>query len=94
VDRREISIEPGRTAARIAALLNLGGEAMHQMTKIFENNRPQQTESGSSERLLTLTTTGWTEQQLQVFHSHCDEEMTGYGYSLNEEYWIEGHEVS
>jgi len=94
VDQREISIEPRLTAARIAALLDLGDEATHQMTRIFENNRPQQTESGSSERLLTLETTKWTEQQLQVFHSHCDEEMTGYGYSLDEKYWIDGHGAS
>ena len=89
VDQHEISAAPASTAARVAAFLGLGDDATQQMTGIFENNRPQQTEAGSTERLLTLATTGWTEQQVQVFHVNCDEEMAAFGYTIDEGYSIE-----
>jgi predicted ATPase len=89
VDQREISVGPANTAARIAAFLGLGDAAAQQMTRIFETNRPQQTENGSAERLLTLRSTGWSEQQVQVFHTNCDEEMRAFGYTEDETYWLE-----
>jgi hypothetical protein len=86
VDQREISVRPAETAARTTAFLGLGGKATARMTAIFEDNRPQQTESGSAGRVLTLETTGWNEEQVRIFHMHCDTEMAAFGYSTDDQY--------
>jgi Sulfotransferase family len=86
VDQREISAGPAETGGRIAAFLALGNAATERMTEIFETNRPQQTENGSAERLLTLQTTGWTDEQVRVFHRCCDAEMRAFGYTLDGSY--------
>jgi hypothetical protein len=86
IDQREISAGPAEAAGRLAAFLALGDDAARRMTVIFETNRPQQTQSGSAERLLRLETTGWTDEQVRVFHKYCDIEMEAFGYSLDESY--------
>ena len=40
----------------------------------------------SARRRLSLTGTGWTEQQQEVFHRNCDEQMRAFGYSEDETY--------
>lgn len=86
VDQRDIGEAPAETAARIAAFLGMPAEAQAKMAAIFGSETPQQTEPGSARRMLSLAGTGWTEQQLQVFHRSCDKQMRAYGYGEDETY--------
>jgi hypothetical protein len=86
VDQFEIGRAPAETAARIAQFLGLTEEAAARIAGIFMSERPQQTEAGSAERVLTLETTGWSEQQLQVFRTQCSAEMSAFGYTIDERY--------
>ena len=86
VDQRDIGEAPFETAGRIAAFLELPAEAQARVAAIFGSEVPQQTEPGSARRTISLAATGWTEQQLKVFHRNCDEQMRAYGYSEDESY--------
>ncbi len=86
VDQRDISAQPAETAARIAAFLDIGPEGMENIRRTFVHDRPQETEPGSADRVLSLATTGWSAEQIGTFHLHCDHEMACHGYSFDETY--------
>jgi hypothetical protein len=88
VDQYEISHAPLETAARISRFLSLTENAVQRMASIFEGGRPQQTEAGSAKRILSLASSGWTAQQLEVFHAKCDQEMVAFGYTDDDQYWV------
>jgi antitoxin component HigA of HigAB toxin-antitoxin module len=94
VDQFEISQMPDEVATRIAQFLDLGHTARAQIAGLFASERPQQTEVGSAQRILTLERTGWIEQQLRTFHTRCDEEMCAYGYTTDETYWSQASRSS
>jgi hypothetical protein len=87
VDQFEISQAPDETATRIAQFLSLDQKAEACIARFFTNERPQQTEAGSAQRILSLGQTGWIEEQLKTFHIRCDEEMSAFGYTTGESYW-------
>ena len=87
VDQHAISLTPGEMAARMGAFLGLAAPSVVQIETAFTRQRPQQTEEGSADRVLSLDRSGWTEAQRVVFHTHCDGEMAAEGYSTDESYW-------
>ena len=87
VDQHAISIKPRETAEQLGTFLNLGPQGVSQITAAFTRQRPQQTEDGSADRVLSLDTVGWSEQQRAIFHQHCDAEMAAEGYSTDGSYW-------
>ena len=90
VDQREISIRPEETAARIGSFLQMMPAGTESVLRSFTSHTPQQTESGSAHRILTLETAGWSEPQISTFHKLCNEEMQAEGYSTDETYWTAG----
>jgi hypothetical protein len=56
------------------------------MLNTFRSNRPQQTEAGSAERVHTLASAGFTDNQTAVFLRHCKAEMDAFGYSFDATY--------
>lgn len=93
VDQRDIGDAPEAVAAMICRFLQVPAEGQAKMASIFANEQPQQSEPGSARRTFTLETTGWTVQQKQVFHRHCDEEMRAFGYTEDEFYKTDAPEA-
>ena len=88
IDQQDISAAPKATAQRIADFLHLAPAAAQRLEQSFTQNRPQQTEPGSADRVLSLDSVPWTGEQRAAFHRHCDAEMAVYGYSCDSTYRI------
>ncbi len=81
VDQREMAVAPEAVTVRLTNLLNLDDAAANRMAQVFRAERPQETFSGSAERVLDLAKTGWTDAQKQIFLTSCGAEMEAYGYT-------------
>jgi hypothetical protein len=79
---------PAAAAAPITAFLRLSPKQEARLVNAFRKERPQQTEAGSTARVLTLKTAGWSPQQIELFKRHCGQEMELFGYSLDESYKV------
>jgi hypothetical protein len=86
IDQHDIAQAPEGAAAALAAFLAVPLSVQTSIMEIFERDRPQETEPGSAARTLTLASTGWSAQERQFFHKHCDAPMAAYGYTGDESY--------
>lgn len=89
VDQRAISQNSADVAARLGTFLGLAAPGVAQIQAAFTRQKPQQTEEGSADRVLSLDGVGWTEAQRAAFHAQCDGEMAAEGYSTDETYWTQ-----
>ena len=81
IDQFDIANHPEETAAVIAHLLAIPDDGRAHMTATFSAQTPQRTDDGSTRLILPLSGTGWTVQQIALFHQHCDDEMRHFGYT-------------
>jgi hypothetical protein len=86
IDQQDIARAPGEVAGKLAAFLGAGVEAQERMKRTFTRDRPQETEAGSSARIMNLQDTGWTTQQREIFLRLCGPELEHYGYRLDAAY--------
>jgi hypothetical protein len=86
IDQRDISADPATVAGRLGDFLALETAGRAALLGAFSSKRPQQTEPGSADRVLSLAETGWTYAQTAMFHQHCDTEMQAAGYTMDESY--------
>ena len=86
IDQYDMIREPANTAATLGRFLELDQEREDSMLAMLEKTRPQETESGSAIRVLTLEATGWSAHQRQTFIKHCSQEMEAFGYTLDATY--------
>ncbi len=87
IDQHDIGQVPEGAASALAAFLELPMPLQVKIADVFFRDRPQQTEHGTATRILTLDGTGWSTEQKQIFHKHCDEPMAAYGYTEDQQYW-------
>ncbi len=90
IDQRDISTRPEIVVRRLGAFLQLDQAALPPMLRVFTSHRPQETEPGSAHRLLSLSQTGWTQNQTATFHRLCDAEMQAEGYATDATYRVDG----
>lgn len=83
VDQFDIAHSPQREAARIGAYLNLDSAGVKAIIEEMTGSQPQRTDEESARRVLSLGTTGWTPQQIDLFKAYCLDEMEAYGYALD-----------
>jgi hypothetical protein len=86
VDQQDLIQSPGATSAQLAAFLNLSEAQAARLAATFRKERPQQTSAGTTERVLTLRSTGWSPQQIGLFTKICGPEMELFGYTLDDTY--------
>lgn len=86
IDQHDISEQPGATAAALAHFLELAEDARATLERTFRSERPQQSEPGSAQRVLSLQSTGWSAEQIRLFEQHCGEQMRAFGYSTDANY--------
>ena len=89
VDQQEMVQTPDVVADRIGELLRLPPARRDAVVATFQCNRPQQTDSGSAAKILSLADLPWSEPQRAAFDRHCTSEMIAYGYSTADSYWAE-----
>jgi predicted ATPase len=86
VDQRDINSDPETTTCEIADYLQMNGAAASQVQRAFTSERPQQTEPGSADRVLSLATVPWSAEQKATFTRCCGPEMQRNGYTMDLRY--------
>jgi len=86
LDQRDMIANPEAVSAQLANFLRLSADQQAQLTTAFREERPQRTSEHSTERLYSLQSTGWSPQEVELFMTHCKQEMDWYGYTLDETY--------
>lgn len=84
VDQQDMIQHPQAVAAELAGFLGLASGGPIEAT--LRLSRPQQSESNSAERVVTLDGLGWSQDQLTVFGKYCAAEMEAYGYAFDDQY--------
>lgn len=86
IDQRDMVAAPDIAATKLKQLLALDDQQLATITSVLTKKRPQETTPGSSEKVVGLESTGWTQEQKQTFIKLCGEEMKRQGYSMDESY--------
>ncbi|PWT79426.1 MAG: hypothetical protein C5B44_06890 [Acidobacteria bacterium] len=86
IDQQDLIRDPEMAANKIAKLLDLPEIQVASLTKLFQEHRPQQTEAGTAQRILSLEDL-WDEPRRHLFEKICGPEMKLYGYSFDAHYW-------
>jgi hypothetical protein len=86
IDQWDIANHPATTAQALVDFLNLPEQKAKILEDTFVTQHPQQTYTGSAQRTLTLTETGWTTAEQQIFRKHCDELMKANAYTEDSSY--------
>jgi hypothetical protein len=86
IDQQQIIQCPDEAALSLNAFLSVDTSKNDDLIKVFQINRPQQTADGSAARVISLESTGWSDQQKSVFLQHCKAEMEAFGYSMGNDY--------
>ena len=86
VDQRDISDAPEATANLIGDFLALSPAARLKVVETMTRDRPQETQPGTSARVLTLQETGWSDEQIAIFERECGPQMRAYGYTTDATY--------
>jgi len=87
IDQQEIVRAPSLVAADLARFLGTNPEQREKIRRTFATDRPQQTDSGSAARVLSLDSVGWTAQQQDTFRRLCGPELEQFQYSTTQSYW-------
>lgn len=90
IDQRSMAATPDDAVRALAKLLKLDRQQYKIAEETLRGKRPQQTEPGSSDRVSSLSSCGWTAEQIQIFRANCGDEMKRQGYSEDESYWLKG----
>ncbi len=88
IDQRDIAEAPEATARMLGEFLALDAAAQAKVSDTMIRDRPQETQPGSSTRVITLEDTGWTAEQIAIFEKECGQQMRAFGYTLDETYRI------
>lgn len=88
VDQFDMAHHPSVVANRLRVFLGLEEAATDAAVRTLRTLRPQQTEAGSAERVLSLSAVGWTEDRIASFERLCGPEMRAFGYRSDELYRV------
>jgi hypothetical protein len=88
VEQQDMVKHPAVVAAELGELLGLPPDRQAGLIKIMGSERPQQTTAGSTERVMSLASTGWSPADVDLFLTHCKAEMDAFGYTLDETYSV------
>jgi Sulfotransferase family len=86
IDQQDMIRDPEDVAQRMAGLLDLSEPQAAAATDFFRKRRPQETEPGTAQRVLSLQDL-WDEAGRQTFETICGPEMKAFGYSTGPGYW-------
>jgi hypothetical protein len=81
VDQYDLIRDAEGISRRIADFLGFEAEQSKNLVKAFKTNRPQQTSNGSAEKIHSLDSLGWSDDQLAAFKRICSSEMQAFGYT-------------
>jgi len=88
VDQQDMAIDPLGVAAKVSNLL-VGSDGLAvAIHRTLKSSRPQQTSEETTDRILSLGTTGWTTAQQDFFQRTCGAEMAAYGYTTDASYSV------
>jgi hypothetical protein len=86
IDQQDMLQEPEMVAASLCDFVRGDVALWPKAAKLLRSSRPQQTQEGSAARVYTLDSTGWSDQQKNIFQSLCGAEMKYFGYTNDENY--------
>ena len=88
VDQQDLIYNHDESATKLQTLLDLDLETIKKISSILQTTRPQESEQGSASKVYSLSDVGWTQQQVAIFTSNCDEEMRLFGYRNDKAYSV------
>ncbi len=86
IDQIDIARQPMTVAEKLGFFLNLPKRSIDAVARTMSQTRPQAASADSPEKVYSLESTGWTEEQIATFKSTCATEMEAFGYSYDETY--------
>lgn len=88
VEQETMSTRPQEVALQAQQHLKLSAKRKDKLLSSLTGTRPEQT-SKLSQTIRGLEDMGWTNEQKQLVHAICGEELKRQGYSLNSNYYAE-----
>ncbi len=81
IDQMDLLQKPLDMAKQLVDYLSLGDDKVSDISNIFTNKRPEQTTTDQKSTAISLSETGWSDQEVSIFRNKCSETMRLYGYS-------------
>jgi hypothetical protein len=91
IDQYLLDKQPTVVANALKKFLSLSDEQSLLLCQAFEFDHPERT-AISLDRALSISDTGWSDDNIQVFNEICSSLMHEFGYSHNTEYFARGVE--
>lgn len=88
VEQLDLARDPTRVGAEVAEFLNLDADAAARLGAALRDEQPQRS-TPEMGRVLSLTETGWTADEVALFRARCGAAMAAAGYSFDKEYWAD-----
>lgn len=88
IEQREISLQPVSVAEKLGKFLDLDSNQVEKLQHIFLTERPQFTGSVEEDKAISISETGWTDEQIKIFRKYCGVVSEKYGYSESSSYHI------
>ncbi|WP_019505361.1 sulfotransferase [Pleurocapsa sp. PCC 7319] len=89
IEQREIALNPQKTAQTIGTFLDLDQAKVEKIAHIFTTQRPQNTGGKEELKAITITETGWTNEQINIFRKHCGLINNKFGYCESSSYYLQ-----
>jgi hypothetical protein len=85
LDQRALLDEPGFSATRIGALLELTPDEVDAFAAVLGQERPQVTDP-THRVIADIAELGWSDDEIETFRAICGPEMDAYGYTYDARY--------
>lgn len=91
IDQYLLDKQPTVVANALKNFLTLTDEQALRLGQAFEFDHPERT-AIAAERAISVSDTGWSDDNIQVFNETCSRLMHDFGYSRDAEYFARGVE--
>ncbi len=89
VDQYDVQMRSAEVAAIISNFLHLTSEQTVTLQNTLTTAQPEKTRESVMEKAKSIFDRGWTSEQIKQFRAICGNAMSRFGYSENEQYYLE-----
>lgn len=86
IDQMDIARKPEMVAERLGDFLNLPESAIDAIAREMTHSHPEAASADSPQKVYSLNSTNWTEDEIATFRAACAAEMDAFGYTEDETY--------
>jgi hypothetical protein len=85
VDQRDMATRPEAVAEAVSALIGLSQAESEGLLRVLRDHRPEQTRPAQDETAISLSDTGWSQEEQETFRRICGPMMQAFGYGTGDE---------